>query len=339
MDLQSLGYIGVRAKSLEDWEQYATRLLGMQLVEKTAKNLALRMDDRKQRLVVNADGGEGTAFFGFEVENAAALEAYAARLDRHGVKVARGARALADERCVADLIVFSDPQGNRIEVFHGAQVALDPFRPGRSVSGFRTGPLGMGHIVITTERIDDLIPFYVDVLGFRLSDYFLRPFKVFFFHLNPRHHTIGMVETGKAGMHHMMVEMNFLDDVGQAYDIAQTTPDRIATTLGRHINDHVTSFYSHNPSGFMTEYGWGGRSIDVDTWSPKEVIEGPSLWGHERMWLPPERRSEARMLRMQLAEEGLRIPLDVQDGNHKIAPGTCALWDGIVAEARKRGYA
>ena len=175
-------------------------------------------------------------------------------------------------------------------------------------------------------------------LGFRLRDYFLRPFKVYFFHLNPRHHSIGMIETGKFGVHHMMVEANFLDDVGQAYDIAQTTPERIAVTLGRHINDHVTSFYSHNPSNFMTEYGWGGRSIDPDNWTPKEVVEGPSLWGHERMWLPAEGREQARALRMRLAEEGLRIPLDVMEGNHKIAPGTCALWDGVV-EARKRGYA
>jgi len=82
----------------------------------------------------------------------------------------------------------------------------------------------------------------------------------------------------------------------------------------------------------------GGRSIDVDNWTPKEVVEGPSLWGHERLWLPPEGREKARELRTRLAEEGLRIPLDVMEGNHKIAPGTCALWDGIV-EARKRGYA
>jgi len=338
MNLQSLGYVGLRTWNLADWEQYGTRLLGMQLVDKTSASLALRMDDRKQRVMVNADGGEGIGFFGFEVKDAAALDAFAAHLERNDVKVARGARALANERCVTDLIVLSDPAGNRIEVFHGPQTATDPFTPGRSMSGFRTGPLGMGHVVITTERIEDLIPFYVDVLGFRLSDYFLRPFKVYFFHLNPRHHSIGMIETGKSGVHHMMVEANFLDDVGQAYDIAQTTPERIAVTLGRHINDHVTSFYSHNPSNFMTEYGWGGRSIDPDNWTPKEVVEGPSLWGHERMWLTPEGRAEARSLRMRLAEEGLRIPLDVMEGNHKIAPGTCALWDGIV-EARKRGYA
>src|SRR5262245_62269783 len=156
MNLQTLGYVGVRTKSLEDWEHYATGLLGMQLVDKTRNSLALRMDDRKQRLVVNQDGGEGTAFLGFEVESASALDAYAARLDQHGVKVARGARALADERCVADLIVFSDPGGNRLEVFHCPQLSGDRFRPGSARSGFRTGPLGMGHVVLTLGTMEHL---------------------------------------------------------------------------------------------------------------------------------------------------------------------------------------
>ena len=335
--LLSLGYVGLRAGNVDDWASYGTRLLGMQIVDRSAATLALRMDDRKQRVMISADGGEGIGFLGFETANTAALDALAAKLEGRGTAVERGTRALAEERCVADLIVFRDPAGNRIEAFHGAQVAADPFVPGRSISGFRTGPLGMGHIVLTAERSDDLIPFYTDTLGFRLSDFFLKPVKIHFFHLNPRHHTIGILETGKNGIHHMMVEVNFLDDVGQGYDIANMTPDLVRQTLGRHINDHVTSFYTQNPSNFMVEYGWGGRSIDPANWTPKEVVEGPSLWGHERMWLPPEGRAQARELRMGLAREGLRIPLDVMDGNHTVGAGTCVLWDKI-GEARRRGY-
>ena len=46
-----------------------------------------------------------SSFFGWEVADAAALDAVAARLEKAGVKVARGSRALADERRVKDLIV------------------------------------------------------------------------------------------------------------------------------------------------------------------------------------------------------------------------------------------
>ena len=41
------------------------------------------------------------------------------------MKVARGSRALADERRVRDLIVLADPQGNRLELFHGAETSGD----------------------------------------------------------------------------------------------------------------------------------------------------------------------------------------------------------------------
>src|SRR4051812_24102890 len=158
MSVQSLGYLGIRAKSLDDWADYGVKLLGLQRVDRSASTLAFRMDDRKQRIIVDQDGGEGIGFFGWEVADAAALEALAQRLEGPGVKVGRGGRGLADERRVKDLIVLADPQGNRLELFPGAETAADPFRPGRSISGFRTGPLGMGHVVLNVERVDAIMP-------------------------------------------------------------------------------------------------------------------------------------------------------------------------------------
>jgi hypothetical protein len=134
----------------------------------------------------------------------------------------------------------------------------------------------------------------------------------------------------------MMFEVCYLDDVGQAYDLAQRNPEMIATTLGRHVNDHVTSFYSYSPSKFMVEYGWGGRSIDTANWTPHERTEGPSLWGHDRTWLTPEGREEARSMRIGIGAQGGREPLNVMDGNHLRAADVCPWWNANV-EARKTG--
>ena len=253
MQLQSLGYVGVRTGDVDQWATYATRFLGMQLVDQSRGTRAFRMDDRKQRLIVNADAGEGIGFYGWEVADAAALDALSSHLEKSAVAVARGSAALAAERRVADLIVFHDPLGNRLEAFHGAELASDAFKPGRSISGFRTGPLGVGHAVLTAARLDQVIPFYTDILGFRLSDYILRPFTAYFFHLNPRHHSLAFVDTGRDGVHHLMVELCYLDDVGQAYDLALRDPASIGATFGRHANDEMTSFYSNSPSNFMVD--------------------------------------------------------------------------------------
>jgi 2,3-dihydroxybiphenyl 1,2-dioxygenase len=334
MNLQALGYVGIRTSKLEDWNAFATRFLGLQLMDRSRNTLAFRMDDRKQRVVVEQNQGEGPAFYGWEVENAAALDALAAHLEKRGVKFARGSHALADERHVKDLIVFADPIGNRVEVFHGPEIAAEPFRPGRAISGFRTGALGMGHAVLTAERLDDVLPFYQDILGFRPSDYILKPFKAYFFHINPRHHSLAFIDTGKNGIHHLMVETCFLDDVGQAYDLALRKPEMIGTTLGRHVNDEVTSFYSWSPSEFLVEYGWGGRTIDPATWTPHERTEGPSLWGHDRAWLSPEAREQARDMRIKVADAGGRVPLNVMNGNHKLAADVCPWWT-LNVTARK----
>jgi 2,3-dihydroxybiphenyl 1,2-dioxygenase len=330
MALDSLGYFGVRTRNLDDWSSFGEKFLGLQLVDRSAKTLTFRMDDRRQRIVVQEEAtgsGERAAFMGWEVGSRAALDELAATLEAAQVKVSRAPRTTAEERRVKELITFDDPAGNRLEAFYGAEATTDPFRPGRSISGFRTGPLGMGHVVLNVESIDRLLPFYTDTLGFRLSDFTLRPFKAYFLHLNPRHHSFAMVETGKNTIHHLMMELYMLDDVGQAYDLAQGEDGRIATTLGRHSNDFMTSFYANSPSGFFVEYGWGGRSIDPAHWTPMEMKCGPSLWGHDRNWLTAEGRAQARALRLKAAEDGLREPVQVMEGNYTLAPGTCIWWD------------
>ncbi|MEO9189915.1 MAG: VOC family protein [Acetobacteraceae bacterium] len=328
--IQSLGYVAFGATDLNEWSDFATRILGMQPIERGAASRAFRMDDRAQRLVIDRAQPEGARTFGWEVADATALDDLAARLDLAGVAASHEPAALADQRGVRDLIAFADPAGNRLEAFWGAAVDVAPFRPGRSISGFRTGPLGMGHAVLTVPRIDDMLVFYCDVLGFKVTDYILTPFRAFFLHVNPRHHSLALIEAGTHGMHHLMVELYSFDDVGQGYDIALGEPERIATTLGRHPNDLVTSFYLRSPSGFMVEYGWGGRDVDDATWRAGEVTVGPSLWGHDRAWLPAEQRDAARRMRLAAAAEGHRAPVQVVDGNYQRLSGVCPWWDAAT---------
>jgi 2,3-dihydroxybiphenyl 1,2-dioxygenase len=329
MPLQALGYVGFGSAALDDWRQFGTGLVGLQAVERSPSLLAFRMDDRKQRIVIDRAMPEGERFFGWEVADADALDGLAARLEQARVDVTAEPQTLADNRRVRGLISFRDPAGNRLEAFYGAAIDDTPFSPGRSISGFRTGPLGLGHAVLTVKDIGAVMPFYVDVLGFGLSDYIQKPFRAYFFHVNARHHSLALIETGKNGMHHLMVELFSLDDVGQSYDVAMSEPDRVSVTLGRHTNDLMTSFYAKTPSSFMVECGWGGREINPATWQPVEMHDGPSLWGHERVWLPPADREVAREMRMRAAAAGLRAPVQVMEGNYKLMSGTCAWWDGV----------
>src|SRR5258708_34626713 len=98
MKLQALGYVGVATRNLDDWTGFATSFLGMQLADHSRATRAFRMDDRKQRLVIQDGDGEGPAFYGWETASPAALDAVAADLEPAGVQIARGSPAPAAER-------------------------------------------------------------------------------------------------------------------------------------------------------------------------------------------------------------------------------------------------
>jgi len=185
MTIKALGYLGFHANSIEDWNRYGAQFLGLQLAEQSAGTLAFRMDDRKQRLLIHGDT-DRRPILGWELEDAAAADQLAARLERAEVRVDIMDKSMAGQRRVAGGLTFQDPGGNKLEAFHGPEIATDPYRPGRSHSGFKTGPLGLGHIVLNTTEMDADVAFYTQLLGFKLSDYMTKPFRAMFLYLSQK---------------------------------------------------------------------------------------------------------------------------------------------------------
>jgi catechol 2,3-dioxygenase-like lactoylglutathione lyase family enzyme len=181
MAIKALSYIGVNSDKFEDWSHYTQKSLGMQLVDRGKDILSFRMDDQKQRLTITGNKGDNLGFMGWEVDEKDDLLLFASKLERNKIQVHQGKTSFADKRFVDDLIYFNDPQGNRIELVFNPMNDTDPFKPNRPISGFKTGALGMGHAVIHVKKIDDLIPFYTEVLGFRISDTAIHQFLYVFF--------------------------------------------------------------------------------------------------------------------------------------------------------------
>jgi len=82
------------------------------------------------------------------------------------------------------------------------------------------------------------------------------------------------------GCIHMMLEVAGFDDVGRCLDRVAANNVKIASTLGRHVNDEMISFYMRTPGGFSLEYGCGGKQVD---WCEHVVFETTrgSHWGHQ----------------------------------------------------------
>jgi 3,4-dihydroxy-9,10-secoandrosta-1,3,5(10)-triene-9,17-dione 4,5-dioxygenase len=293
MGIRSLGYLRIETTDVAKWREYGLKVLGM--IEGKGTNpdtLYLRMDDFPARLVVVPGERDRLAQAGWEVANAGELDEIRRSLDSYGVPHKEGtAEQLADRR-VDGLVVFDDPSGNTLEVFHG--VALEHRRM-VSPYGHRfvTEEQGLGHVVLSTHDDEASLRFYRDVLGFRLRDSMKLPPQLVgrpadgapawlrFFGCNPRHHSLAFLPMPTpSGIVHLMVEVENTDDVGLCLDRAIRRKVPMSATLGRHVNDLMLSFYMKTPGGFDVEFGCEGRQVDDESWIAREST-AVSLWGHD----------------------------------------------------------
>ena len=287
MGVSALGYIGLEVADLGQWRSYATSFLGLMDASQSDAELRLRADARAWRISVSQGRADDLAFAGFEVRDAASLTGVCDSLKGAGFEAAFDA-AIAKKRGVTGLATTTDPNGVPVEIFFGAVESFElPMVSPAGISGFLMGDQGLGHIVLYVRDVEATKRFYMDGLGFRLSDMIDMemeagmPVELTFLHCNPRHHTIALVPAPMPKrLNHFMLQVDSMEDVGLAYDRAERKGVRIAETLGRHTNDHMFSFYAHTPSGFQVEYGWGARTID-ETWTVVRHKK-PSIWGHKR---------------------------------------------------------
>jgi len=280
MQIRALSYVAVEVTDLPAWASFATDVLGMPVDRPNGDDgrLLLRMDERAYRFDVRAGDADRLLALGWEVGTRAELEAAVEHLSAAGVTLTRGTPEEAKERRVIELVAFEDPAGNRQEVFYGQEADFRPLVPTRPMSGYLTDELGMGHAVIGVADYRSNLDFYVNVLGFRVSDTF-RDF-IAFLHCNPRHHSLALVGTDNPGLRHIMLETKTIDDVGLAMDIARER-GILTRNLGRHTNDKAVSCYFDTPSGWEIEYGWSGLQVDDEAWIVRQLAGPTSLWGHE----------------------------------------------------------
>ncbi len=311
MGVQGLAYLVADVGDPAAWRRFVEQILGAQ-IDEVDGGFAVRFDERAVRLLLRPGATDGPVIVGWEVTTEAAARTLVAGA---GLAVGEGSPAEAARRGVHGFVVLEDPAGNLIELCWDPIEGAKPFVGARPHGGFRTGMLGLGHVVWSMPRADPAMAFYQDVLGFLPSDYVTVPGRLFFFHANPRHHSLALGELGFTGLHHLMLEVLDFDDLGRAYDAALENDWQIISSLGRHSNDHVTSFYVRTPSNWAIEVGWGGLLIlDEEAWEVRELVEGPSLWGHERTWVGEEMKVRQRELRHAAAAQNLRAPLHVPGG-------------------------
>lgn len=263
-----LGYMGIGVAKLDEWQRFATETIGMELADDGERDRCyLRTDYWHHRLVLHDNGSDDLEYLGFRVAGPDEFGEMQTQLSAAGIKFRVGSEDEAVERHVLEVMKLTDPGGNPIELFHGPEIqASKPFHPGRRMhGGFKTGDGGIGHCIVRQDDPAAARRFYM-ALGMRGGvEYKIRlggdrVVTPIFMHCNDRDHSVAFgVGPQKRKINHLMIEVENFDDVGLTYDLVRKHKVPVTISPGKHSNDRMFSFYLRNPSGWMFEYGWGGR--------------------------------------------------------------------------------
>ncbi|WP_265447049.1 VOC family protein [Flexivirga meconopsidis] len=157
-------------------------------------------------------------------------------------------------------------------------------RHGRAPGLVRTTPIRprrLGHAVVGTTDLTATMRFFVDGLGFKVSDHIGD--KGAFMRCSNDHHNFLAMRAPVNYLHHTSWQVDDIDDVGRgAMNMLEDHPERHIWGLGRHYAGSNFFWYLKDPAGNFSEYF---SDMDVlpeeEIWEP-EVLEGAKglfAWG------------------------------------------------------------
>ncbi len=226
----------------------------------------------------------------FELDTDAELAALAARLKLSGIDLRLETRD--GDSDLGETLWFSDPDGNQIEI----SVSLDDplaITPVAGLSGRgRPRPTRLQHIALRTTRLEEMVEFYVDALGFDISDWLLR--ECAWLRCNNDHHTLILVQ-GRQEVDHLGFSVTQEGEILRWADTLSRQGQTILWGPGRHGAGNDLFLRLADPDGLHTEL-----SADLQQYFDQNVSTPPRQW-HSRsmalnMWgaLPAWIREDSR---------------------------------------------
>lgn len=161
---------------------------------------------------------------------------------------------------------FFDVDGRAIEV--SADVATRQHRkiePGESI------PVRLSHFVVNSPMPEQVVQFYVDNLGFAVSDQLMHPAMgemMWFLRCNTWHHSFAVARCPHASMHHGSFEMRGIDEYMRGTGRMLRHGIEHVWGPGRHKAGNNTFSYFLDKQGNTVEYTTELERIDEDTWHP-----------------------------------------------------------------------
>lgn len=240
--VKRLGHATFETPDIEHQIEHYTRIVGLSLTTKEKDRAILSTHLGQEVLVLKRGPRERTTALAFEI---------AAEFD-----LAQGLKELLDRgiqtetqsdptRCIKTVTIFRDPNGTRVELFAGSS-----FLPETEKTA--SAPTKIGHVAFMVRDPQEMVEFYTQVLGFRVSDWAGDFFA--FLRCGPDHHTVNFLRGAEQRMHHFAFELKDWAHVQHACDHLGQKDVKIIWGPGRHGIGHNIFMYHFDPDHRVVEF-------------------------------------------------------------------------------------
>jgi catechol-2,3-dioxygenase len=242
IQVRRLGHATFGTPDIERQADYWSNIMGLVVAHRSKTQVVLATKYGHEAITLEPGAAGELKRLAFQVAPGSDLGELAHNLAKHGVK---SDRASSISPGVKDAITFNDPKGTPIEVYGDYHLSADD-GPDAVLS-----PLKFGHIAYRVNDPKKITDFYIDVLGFRMSDWIGDHFS--FLRCGPDHHTVNFARYPEEKLHHIAFEVKDVATLHRACDFLAKNKVQLVWGPIRHIVGHNVAAYHRNPDDIRVE--------------------------------------------------------------------------------------
>lgn len=283
MGILRLSHAELRVPDLELSTAYYTEVVGLIETAREDDRVFLKGWDEQQHhsVILRYAPTYGLETLGFKVQDAADLDDLAGRIEAAGIAVKRfGVGELGPGS--GETVRFTAGSGHVVDLVHAMEQvgnALPLHNPPPEPQGMAgMHPPRIDHIFLMCEDVDGITAFFVDVLGFRLTEQILADDGhqlITFLERTHTAHDIAFVTGPNGAFHHVAFWVDDWNDLRRSADICAYHGVRIDAGPTRHGATRGWGLYFFDPAGNRNEVYTGGYWADPDrepiTWTEAEM--------------------------------------------------------------------
>ena len=281
-----LGHVDTTVTDLDLASAYYTGVMGMEITARTEDSVYLKCWDEEDHhsLRLRYAPRQGMDLMSFKVHHDDDLVDLENKVTRYGFPVERISKG--ETLGQGESIRFATPSGHLMELVadvekvgaSGRRRTPDPATGDQPFPRDKICPPRMDHMLIHAEEVGESTQFFMDVLGFRITEQLLdgngHQLGSWLERSNSPH-DLAIVHGPNGGLHHFAFWLDDWDDVRDAADVLAYNGIQLDVGPTRHGITRGSTIYFFDPLGTRNEVFTGGYRPDPDfptlTWTEDNI--------------------------------------------------------------------